>query len=387
LNEQFESLLSAYDDEQLGDLEGDVRAAGRVGPQQLAAMVGHAGAAAAGAHAAPAAAGSPAASSSGEYDEDDFFPSGSDGDGDGDGDIDLTPEQAAALAAAISGGGGKQQQGRGVRGKRPVAPKKAFARDAQFEPKLASLDQHDPRIAAAVRARLAAQEAAAAAAAAGGTGSSSAADGGILDGEVLHAVYVRDEREVWDCESVLSLRSHASHFPARIASEAGRSRRTVAAADGDAGGAGAGAGAGGIIKLNARTGLPAGYSAGGMAAAAAAGAGGSAAQPLRLTQAAVAAASAQQQQQEAVGDVDMPEAAAAGVDGGEGVACSVATSIYERSKGESAKERRARKAAVKEVQREARAVKKALRVMYAAEAGKQQRQAAASGKGTVYAIL
>jgi hypothetical protein len=57
-----------------------------------------------------------------------------------------------------------------------------------------------------------------------------------------------------------------------------------------------------------------------------------------------------------------------------------------RPKGETAEERKARKAAVKEAQRQARSSKKALKQMFKSEATKQKKQAAGTSNTTVVPI-
>jgi protein LTV1 len=76
-------------------------------------------------------------------------------------------------------------------------------------------------------------------------------------------------------------------------------------------------------------------------------------------------------------------------DGGASVAFSLATTT--RHKGETAEERKARKAAAKEVRRGSRAAKKELKGLFKAEAGRQKRQAAGKqaaggGSGSTFVI-
>ncbi|KAI8472544.1 MAG: hypothetical protein J3K34DRAFT_413973 [Monoraphidium minutum] len=107
----------------------------------------------------------------------------------------------------------------------------------------------------------------------------------------------------------------------------------------------------GLIKLNARTGLPSGYAGRGDSD----GAGSSGGE----------------------GSEEGDESGGEGEPLDEGAA---------RPRGESADERRARKAAVKEAQREARSNKKQLKELFKKEAGRQKAQGANARRGTTIAI-
>ncbi|PSC71647.1 LTV1-like protein isoform A [Micractinium conductrix] len=140
---------------------------------------------------------------------------------------------------------------------------------------------------------------------------------------------VAPERERWDCESVLSLRSNLDNHPGSISEPryAPRRPRAASAAGGDAG-----AGAG-LIRLDPRTGIPLGVL------------------PRR------GAGAAPEQQGAAAAD--------SGSDQDEGEAAAArASGVPERRKGESAEEKKARKAAVKEAKRGAREQKKELKSLY-----------------------
>ncbi|PRW56768.1 LTV1-like protein [Chlorella sorokiniana] len=148
------------------------------------------------------------------------------------------------------------------------------------------------------------------------------------------------ERERWDCESILSLRSNLDNHPGRI-SEPRTARRPRAASSA----AGAGAAAQGLIRLDPRSGIPLGVlprrGAGGLPEAAAGAQGG-----------------------EAEAEEEEAEAAAA------------AALPLERRKGESAEEKKARKAAVKGAKRAAREQKKELKSMFKEASVAAQRRAA-----------
>jgi protein LTV1 len=303
LNDQFENLLDAYDEDELGDLDMDPRAAGSRQIGNFAALLG--GAAAAG-------GGGVEGGVAGQW---------------GSGAEDDGEEGGLRLSAAPLGGTGK----------------------------VAALDDRDDAAIAAVRARVAAQEARAAAraeaaAAAGGEGGEGAAAAAAGEEEAEEAPM--PTREQWDCESILMVRSTMSYTPARIASEPARIGGRGAAGVVGAGG-GAEAAAAGLIKLNARTGLPSGYAGKGGAIAEEGSSGG----------------------EEEDDDEEMEDEEEEVRDAGAA-----------RPKGESAEERRARKAAVKEAQREAREAKRQLKDMFKKEAGRQRAQGANARRGTTIAI-
>ncbi len=149
------------------------------------------------------------------------------------------------------------------------------------------------------------------------------------------------ERQRWDCESVLSLRtSMVSYAPSRLDAAPARAPRPGAPPAGPA------------IKLSARTGLPSGY----------------APRPARGAQEAGVGSRGPGVPE------DDPAAHGSGArDGAAGAAGAP------RARDESTEEKRARKAAVKEAQRQARSTKKALKGLYGAESSRQQRQQAGVG--------
>ena len=338
LNEQFDHLLEAYDSDDMGDLEDDRRAAGKASLDDFQDQLG-------GNEQVRGAQQGTGASSSGRGQQLGFgvIPEDEEWEGDSEG-TDYTDEDDEE---------GPSQGRKGVAGAGAELPGTRLGRKG--ENKVESFEKRDTAVISAVRARLAAVE---------------ARGGGV--GDDLETKYM-PRREQWDCESVLSLRSNISYQPGKIPSEAaGQGSR----------GRGRGSQAGGLIKLNAKTGLPAGYSSGG-----AAGGGSGGAEGVGLTHKALAsmtaAAAAAAAAAAGVGDMGS-EGESDGDDVDERM--TAATSIYERPKGETAEERKARKAAVKEVQREARAVKKALKDLYAQEAVKQRRQQAAAQHATTFAI-
>jgi protein LTV1 len=341
LNEQFDHLLEAYDSDDMGDLEDDRRAAGKASLDDFQDQLGEY----LGVHEQDSLARQGAgASSSGRGQKLGFgvIPEDEEWEDDTEGS-EYTDEEEGCE-------GGRQGTRRPDGGDAELPGTRLGRKGAN---KVESLEEKDAAVISAVRARLAAVEAR------GGEG-----------GEDLQMMYM-PRREQWDCESVLSLRSNISYQPGKIPSEApGQSSR----------GRGRGSQAGGLIKLNTKTGLPAGYGSG---AAAAGGAEG-----LALTHKAIASMTA------AAAAAAVAAAGGGGEMGSEGGSedddaderMTSATSMYDRPKGESAEERKARKAAVKAAQREARAAKKALKDLYAQEAVKQQRQQAAAQHATTFAI-
>jgi protein LTV1 len=233
--------------------------------------------------------------------------------------------------------------------------------------RVVSLDERDDEVLAATRARVAAaprlrgdDEVDARGRVLGGAG-----DVGHGD-EPLETLHVRRVRDRWDCESVLSLRTTASFQPSRIGDGSGpggrRPRSLLLSPGGAAAGAGGGGGGGGLIRLSQRTGLPAGYGA-----------------------------RAQLQQQQASGLVELDEE---GEEEGEEAMmdedddeddeddAAPRDAGERRPRGETADERRARKAQAKAAQRAARENKRQLKAAFREEAGKQRRQRAAVGAGS-----
>ncbi|KAL4443797.1 hypothetical protein ABPG75_011534 [Micractinium tetrahymenae] len=156
--------------------------------------------------------------------------------------------------------------------------------------------------------------------------------------------YEPRERERWDCESVLSLRSNLDNHPGRISEPRGGNRRPRSTAGSSA----ALPGDGGIIRLG-RMGIPMGV--------------------LPPRRGAGAAAEQQQQQQQ------QEEGAEEGASEGQAPVAAVAVP-HERRKGETAEEKRARKAAVKDAKRSAREQKKELKGLFKEAAVAAQRLAA-----------
>lgn len=140
------------------------------------------------------------------------------------------------------------------------------------------------------------------------------AEGSGSDDEAVHARFASVPRERWDCESVLSLRTDATHQPGRIQQAPRRRRCGDAVQDG--------------IILSDKTGLP-------------------------------------------VDTAARRERDADEADELQGVNLGVA-----REKGESAEDKKARKAAVKDAKRAAREAKKELRGIYSQEHSRAQRHAA-----------
>eukprot|EP00955_Chlamydomonas_euryale_P055198 356057-Chlamydomonas_euryale.AAC.1 len=212
--------------------------------------------------------------------------------------------------------------------------------------KMEALDVADADVIAKTRARLAAAEARAAAAAAGGDGGG---EGGGDPFETATRVVVVERDDRWDCESVLSLRSNTENHPGRISEPQRRP------------GGRAGGGVGGIIKLSAKTGLPSTV-------------------PLRT-------AAIPEEEGDGADGIDGDGADGASASSSE---CAGSVVAPERKKGESAEERRARKAAVKAAQREARASKKALKTMFKDESSRQKKAAAGrnatAGAGSTFSI-
>lgn len=202
--------------------------------------------------------------------------------------------------------------------------------------KVESLERPDPEVIAATRTRLAA-----AAAAAGHLGEDDApATGaeavsvGILEERLQTVVLDRGDR--WDCESVLSLRSNLDNHPGRIVEP---QKRT-----GGKGGA--------KITLSHKTGMSVverGAGAAGMG----------------VEEAIPEGPEGGEESVQGSGD----ESGSGGEGEGGGV-------LLERRKGETAEERRVRKAAVKEARRANRAAKKELKGLFKGEAKKQTKQAA-----------
>lgn len=137
---------------------------------------------------------------------------------------------------------------------------------------------------------------------------------------------------------------------------------------------------GGVIKLSAKTGMPTAWSAPGAEASGASGTGGRGGLPVvpegeaeEVKAAGKGAAGDEGSDGEGSASDESAGGHLAG-EGGEGQGL-----VLQRRKGESADERRARKAAVKEARRESRATKKALKEMFKEEAGRQKRQQAGKG--------
>jgi protein LTV1 len=224
--------------------------------------------------------------------------------------------------------------------------------------RVASLDERDDAVLAATKARVAAAPRL--------RGDDEVdARGRVLDGagdvghgdEPLETLHVRRVRDKWDCESVLSLRTTASFQPSRLgdgSGPGGRRPRSLAAGGAAASGSGAAGGGTGTIRLSQRTGLPAGYGS----RAQQQGGGG------------LLEEVDEEEDEEMMEDEDEDDEQAPR-DAGE-----------RRPKGETAEERRARKAQAKAAQREAREHKRQLKAAFREEAGKQRRQRAAVGAGS-----
>jgi len=162
----------------------------------------------------------------------------------------------------------------------------------------------------------------------------------VGDDDVLMMMEVSDrQRERWDCESVLSLRSNLDNHPGKIVEETGRSRRRRRAAS-----TGGGTGEEGGIVLNKHgfPKIPGQYSTGN--------GNGNGGDGLDEDE-----------------DEDDEE------EEGEGMV-KVKTPILLRKKGESAEEKKARKTAVKEAARHARLAKKELKMLFTAEAQAAKRR-------------
>jgi hypothetical protein len=217
--------------------------------------------------------------------------------------------------------------------------------------KVASLEEvADAEAIAATRGRLAAQLAdeQSRAAIMCSANPSEECEGGIDDfhGAPLERV-VLDRGERWDAESCLSLRSNLYNHPGRISDDSQHTRRrTVVPAS-----PGSGVPAG-MIKLSSRTGLPAG----------------------------VVPGASERQQTTTIHEEEGDDGDHGSDDGGcsrsDGSAARTAALVTQRRKGESAEERRVRKAAVKATRREGRASKKELKGIFRAEAARQGRAAA-----------
>eukprot|EP00877_Chromochloris_zofingiensis_P001835 jgi/Chrzof1/11652/Cz06g03220.t1 len=329
LNAQFEHLVGAYDDDYLGDLEEVGGAAGKSTLQDFDMLLHDK-------HDTNTDHHGSEFDSADEHEDNDEF--------DVDSDECSSEEERDVIGNLHTCGRGKPT---GV-----AAPKLGS------ESKVASFEERDEEVIAATRARLAAQA------------NSSSSGRGDAD---LGTMFVSAPREQWDCESVLSLRSCATHHPARIPSEPARSSMGGTRAPG-----GAVSGAAGLIKISPKTGLPEGYN--GVRAGTAVGVNAASGGPLLPTAAAIAAATA-------------AAAAAATAGTGQSVVLpehdddvSMAPSMFERSKDETPEDRKARKAAVKAAQRDARATKKQLKMLYRHEACKQSKQGASATKGTTFAI-
>jgi hypothetical protein len=219
--------------------------------------------------------------------------------------------------------------------------------------KLESLQEQDQAVIEATRARLAAVAAGAHATEVEGVGEG--VGGGRAGGELGEGVGLMelDRGERWDCESVLSLRSNLDNHPGRIVEPQRRM--------GARGGSG--------IALSAKTGMP-------------------------LATGVTGAMSAHQQHPPARIDEEGNEEGEQGEEGWDGEEAGGDGSAFERRRGETAEERRARKAAVKAMRRDNRAAKKELKGMFKAEATKQGKasaaRAAAGGSsaagGSVYVL-
>ncbi len=191
--------------------------------------------------------------------------------------------------------------------------------------KVECLDQRDLEALAATRARLAAVSAET-----GGDGTC-ASSGDVLPDRLETVVIDRGER--WDCESVLSLRSNLDNHPGRIVEPQMRT----------------GARGGAKIALSHKTGMPVldrGTVKGGMGVS------------------------------ETIQEEDSVSADDSGSDVSESDTLQGAGLVLERRKGETAEEKRARKAAVKDAKRANRAAKKELKTMFRSEAVKQKKSAA-----------
>ncbi|KAG2495893.1 hypothetical protein HYH03_006131 [Edaphochlamys debaryana] len=207
----------------------------------------------------------------------------------------------------------------------------------------------DPEALAATRARLRRQEEAAAAAAAaaaarGDAGAAEAAEAG--EHMEPRSTLVMREAERWDCESVLSLTSNLENHPAKIVEP---QRRT-------------GARGGPAIRLSAKTGMPllGGTGAGGVDAAIPEG--------------------SEEAAEEGSGS--------GSEDGGEPAGSVLDPALLVRRKGETAEERKERKAAVKEARRAHRTAKKEMKAMFKQQAARAQKQSAGRSQaaGSTYVI-
>lgn len=143
-------------------------------------------------------------------------------------------------------------------------------------------------------------------------------------------VHSLDPADQWDCESVLSLRSNLDNHPGKIVEPSNKKKYTPAM--------------GGIIELSSKTGLPAGYGV---------------PNPCHP-----AATSSHEEE---------------GEDDQEGSEDLQRVNLV-RPKNETPEEKKARKAAVKEMRRSARAAKKEVKTLYKTEATVQKKQHANSEK-------
>jgi len=220
--------------------------------------------------------------------------------------------------------------------------------------KVEALEDQDPAVIAAVKARIAAV---AARMEAQGTH----LQGGEQEVEPLgpegRKVVVEDRGERWDCESVLSLRSNLENHPRKIVESVVKPQSRTGSRNGPA------------ITLSAKTGMPVSS-------------GRAHALKSSLAAGSIPEEGGEQGPVESAAhradSSDECSSSGSGSDSGGEDAASVAFSIATtaRQKGESAEERRARKNAVKELRRASRASKKELKGLFKAEAGKQKRQAA-----------
>lgn len=147
------------------------------------------------------------------------------------------------------------------------------------------------------------------------------------DAEPLSTVLVEATHERWDCESVLSLRSNLDNHPGQIV-EPLKSRKQAT-----------GSSVAGTIKLSAKTGLPVGY----------------------------------------VGTATKLDAVAETspcINQTDNVAEELPVLVLTRDRNETPEEKKARKAAVKDMRKAARVAKKEVKTMFKNESVKQHRQAA-----------
>ncbi|GLI61075.1 hypothetical protein VaNZ11_003340, partial [Volvox africanus] len=174
---------------------------------------------------------------------------------------------------------------------------------------------------------------------------------GADDDEPVQTIVVQGV-ERWDCESILSLTSNLENHPGKIVEP---QRRT--------GGKG-----GGLIRLSVKTGMP--VVPGGMA-------GDSRGRP------ATAPAIQEDEEEGASG-----EGSGSGDEEEEGTGSVLDPGMLTRRKGETAEERKARKAAVKEARRNQRTAKKEMKTMFRQQATRAQKQTAGRSlaAGSTYVI-